>query len=578
MFISFARFEAAEVHLSKLKSNFRGTLGSTNIKQEMYHVGKKRKRHALWSAKSPCFKIVGLNSVEDALLKEIDSFGDNESFSRLHNHANTVIAGRCFAVGSKQLSPGSTYALINMILGDRTSPKGFLHEDRASKLLLECLKEWALKSSSKNNCQHSDDLMKTSYLKLVASLCNTMQQGDVDNRSSQLSVMSTITKTKLDISFSSQYCERYNTDTGNIFPTIMNCISRTVLAIQLASELVSVSIDTGDMSFQKDALLDVIQDHRDILVPSLLSFTMRWSTYGYYKSVCSNDWAGCESYIRYLVGCTMLLNLGELDLSFKISLLSTTFSRNDFSFGFVNSLKALSFFDKIQTKQGELQVLYDILLLITRTFSSMLYGIVQSSTVVEDRELNKFAEISITEIHYSLLHIVSYISVIQCRLSNPVESSMTFLNVEHLASNVSHFIKRVYKSKESVPEVNLLSGELIIGRPIGEGHYELLSLKNQESPEVCGVCCIPSSVIFIALKNVVTETAASQNSWISFLSEKFILLPTPRCILFELVPRNDFLGIERSLGITDTSNRLCPDFLIFIFHVVYLPILCGNSM
>lgn len=205
--------------------------------------------------------------------------------------------------------------VLEMMIKDETCPKYFLSRHRKGGILLDCMEAWRidnLKLEAENGYQDSIETnQKHSKILMARAFSSFVQMLDGSNNSN-LAIdhlnPAELCKIQIDtlVSVSWTSCKR---DSSSLVPGVFNLAARTLFAIEIASEHVTVDPDSLLISIDETSIRRLLAEHNPVLIPSVLSHVCKYFCRNLFFSSRSIEAVVLANSIRYVLSCISLVRL-----------------------------------------------------------------------------------------------------------------------------------------------------------------------------------------------------------------------------------------------------------------------------
>lgn len=571
-----AEFMAIDV---KSRNSAGGTASITSNSDNNNYSGQKRKRLQNGSETGGDVLGGGGDSLEVVLhrySREVRE-GCEQHSTHVIKCINTILADRWINRQSHQsnnavssVGDGAVASALNMLSLDKSVPLGFLGGDDAA-LLIRCLRDWAKHSCRPNFSKFNGftgngvetsewrcRLLQEGYTRLVSA----MGGGDSSE------VLARFTNMQIEIYMScGSYSTYSHTDTASVLPPVVNFINRTVLAIQIASELVVLSVDRDQVHVDTQRVRAMFAHHGATIVPAMLSYVFRWALSEYVQQDNPNSFE--ERIVKYVVGCLELCKLipePEIQCEiFDVALCSANFIEN------TTALDLLARCVYQTTDSAMAAVLYDVL-------SRVCEGVGIAVAV----QANPAIDLKRARCCYALASVVGLMNILRLKLvigggvrnMDHDACMVSRLDVEVLASAVVVLLS-VPTSTDSNSLFSYPNTPSVIAfYRRGGVVFEITRIRlDVESTSLRKVTLghIEDDDLNVTVKRVTAfETAASALSsvWGKLYSSGSLVLPSFHSI---------FGSVSNLMVKTNDPISGVNSFITFLSHVVYLPLEFGND-
>lgn len=475
-------------------------------------------------------------------VKRVDGDSGTEAMTGI---INGVVAGQWLTLSEANIgvSEGLQLSAIHMILQDDTAPKLFIYNNFGSKILRKCLQDWSSGCLSDFNGCHfiAREALKHAYETVVSSLWREEADDDGEDKFK-------LTKIQIDTNMSI-WNERSKSD--SFLPSVPNLINRTVMAIYLTSQNLSVCAATGVINVDSESIGMMLKHHCGVLIPIVLSYVLQWSLRTFLSSCCNvsdEEMRCCETSLKYCFTCIELCKLLPSDEA-RLELVVHALTDRTSSVDILDTLLSLVAQDW-QIENNEMIIL--VLGGICELYNALVPIFVTKDTV--DR--NSTSTNLNLKACFLLVQLGGVASIIQCRIRfRPLGSQSTpnNLDVLKLTSAVDFLFENTTKQIQGV-NVHFGSGPQLFLLRKKEGGVDFdgacITMHQDDTVAVYTIDSIEvdADTIAASLRRAVGYPGPTKPAFM--LSQCFdqgvIVLPSFQSLFMSIIKRND-LNIINSL-------------------------------
>lgn len=515
---------------------------------------------------------------------------------------NNIVSGR-WVHRRENFREGLVISAAAMIALDRSAPTQFLGDNVPSKLLLMCIRDWmeqcTLTTKMPINMHECSKGMKNNLLTGVYdNLCSSVRSDNLDS-----SMMSHFTKMQMDISLSyDMSCSRLTPSMESMLPPVVNFINRTLMAVQIATELICLSIATGAVDISTKKICSALEVHAGILLPSMLSFILRWSLNTYISRCCvvsDDDRCTCESLLKYAFACIQLSKLVP-NVFIRADIVVTALEADENGADIITQLAPLILHGWILSDKYRVKLILEMLSQLCQLLD-LFPG--SDAHNAESISADAGADNIQQRADYCLLRLLSLFGVGQLRLAPLCVDEVFPLNVEivKFAENAKSNCRFVQDSRSNT--IRLTSDVVILQYADCSSKLKVCNkwlLIDEGIVSLKKICEIEGNTVIAAIGKIslFLGKELAQYSFLLRSSEGgFMILPTIETLLANYMPKYKIEQVLQEEGVTsyrileddfcsqsstkssstDAIREEADPFLTFICSSIYLPLIFMNS-